>query len=345
MPLANFTSADLADICVDTTVGLDGPEHDADLFLPEFIDFDDYSKINESTARRIGQPGVDHLEWRGAVGPEQNDWPTKVFGIEIADPQVWSLNRNGWELFYEPTLIGRGKGGYLGDDDMPSRNPYEQGRGKNLWVQLGDRHYGTAWMVDSVMLHFWAGRKAKAPVGHSAEIACGLIRLTAPTSNHILGGIGMDYYPSSTTNNNKAPGPGIQRYRTLGTEWQPFAWLTPSPGYSYDEQGLRHFIKDFGLPRVAMLDRLPAPQDVPPEPPIVVTPPVDPEPTPDPEPPVPPALDEAAFARALADEVVAELAGTFATKTELEAGMAECMGGVARVLSRAFDEIATTLGK
>ena len=252
-----YTQDDLIDIVLDTT-GLwsRGPRHDAPLNFPQNFDFAATSKWNP-TRTQIGTPGLDHIEWRGAVIAEWGDSPQSTFTVEIARPQMWGMSNGNWFVHYEPVLVGTGKGGYLGDDDRPNVNPFESGRGRNTWRQVGDRHYATNWMVDSVLLHFWAGLKKKAPAGYSAEMATCLIRILNAPDNHILGGAAPDYYPSATTNNHKAPGPGIQRYRTLTSEWEPFAWVTPTPSTALNEAGMRGFVREYGLPTPSMMELLP----------------------------------------------------------------------------------------
>lgn len=292
-----------------TGLGVNGPEHDADLSFPENFDFDDRAK--PSSWGKMGQPGFTHAEWRGAVVPEQGKWPTRPFAIEVADPQLWSYTSAGWQLFYNVNLQGSGHGGYLGDDDRPNANPYEMGRGAIVFQIDGERVFRTQWMVDSTVAHFWAGRKAKMPAGHAGEVACGLIRVTGDIDpSTMLGGIGLDYYPDPSTNNNKAPGPGIQRYKRLSNEWQPFAWITPTPGVPWDREAVKAWINAHGLPPALMLDRL---LDVTPTPTPSPTPSPTPAPTPSPtpaptNPPEPPPTASMALPVAkLAEDVGAAL--------------------------------------
>ena len=180
----------------------------------------------------------------------------------------------------------------MGDVNRPEANPYEITRDIMRFTKKGERHYASMWEpgVGALLGHWWASQKARMPPGHSGELACGLIRLTEnPAGARILGGVGLDYYPDGTTNNNKAPGPGVQKLKVLSTEWQPFGWITPSNHVPWDRASVSQWIEEHGLPTPAMTDRL-IPQDAvveaAPTPPPVVTPP--------PAPPVavPPVMDD-----------------------------------------------------
>lgn len=268
----------LRDIALDGTgLGLTGRAHDADLGFPEMFDFDDFAKT--SSWAKGGASGFTNLEWRGAVIPEQNQWPSSVFNIDIAYPECWILRADGqWVRHYDVVLTGTGRGAYLGLSSQPQRNPFTFGQGVNTWTKIGDEIYRTPWKLGVMLLHFWAGRKATLPAGYLAEFSCGAIRVSDPNVK-MLGGIGADYYPSSTTNNHKAPGPGIQRYKRLGTDWTLNAWVSPSAtaNVPYTHDAMKAFLDKYGTPNASMMKLVD-------DSPVIVTPVPDLEPVPDPSP-------------------------------------------------------------
>lgn len=269
----------LEDVVIDTTVGLTGPAHDAPLAFPPSWDFANVCKKSSGWGR-MGTTGLTNAEWRGAIVAQRGTRPTGDWVIEIAHPQYWGYTVRGWELVYDVVLSGLGNGGYLGDYNDPNGNPFENGKGKVLWTPVGDRRYASTWRSDTPISHFWAGRKQAMLPGQAAELSCGAIRVVpANTAQHgtptLLGGIGVDYYPNPQTNNNKAPGPGIQRSRFLTSQWAPFAWLTPSPPTPWSKPALEQWINEYGLPQVSMAELFDT------EPPPIDPPPVEPPPSSD----------------------------------------------------------------
>lgn len=265
----------LENIAIDTTVGLLGPEHDAPLSFPPSWDFANVCKKSSGWGR-MGTPGLTHAEWRGAIVAERGTRPTGEWVIEIAHPQYWGYTVRGWELVYDVVLDGLGHGAYLGDYNNPNGNPFEDSKGRVLWTPVGDRRYASTWRTDTPISHFWASRKAAMLPGQAAELSCGAIRVVPANSwQHgtptLLAGIGVDYYPDPQTNNNKAPGPGIQRSQWLTSQWKPFAWLTPSPPTLWNNAALRQWINEYGLPPVSMtelFDDIEPPVEPPIEPPV-----------------------------------------------------------------------------
>ena len=274
-----------------TGLGPNGPAHEA---LPAFPNGWNQSRgAYPASWGRANTPGFTNLEGRGLAILAKGDKLSAPVGIEIADFQVWSYSFRGWDLFYDVVLRNAGAGGWLGDVNRPEANPYDITREGMRFTKKGERHYASTWepRVGAVMGHWWASQKARMPPGHSGELACGLIRLTDNTPGaRILGGVGLDYYPDGTTNNNKAPGPGVQKLKLLSTEWQPFGWITPSNHVPWDRASVSQWIEEHGLPTPALAERL-TPQDAvveaTPAPPVVTPPPT-------PTPPVvtPPVMDD-----------------------------------------------------
>lgn len=266
----------LEDVAVDTTVGLFGHEHDAPLSFPPGWDFANVCKRSSGWGR-MGQPGLTHAEWRGAIVAERGTRPSGDWVIEISHPQYWGYTVNGWQLVYDVHMSGLGHGAYLGDYNRPLDNPFVNSKGRVLWTPVGEHRFASTWREDTPISHFWASKKQVMLPGQAAELSCGAIRVVpanpATTGNPtLLAGIGVDYYPNPQTNNNKAPGPGIQRSQRITSDWTPFAWLTPSAPTGWDNAALRQWVREYGLPNVAMAELFDT--TTPPDPPpIIVVPP------------------------------------------------------------------------
>lgn len=264
----------LKELLLDGTgLGVDGPNHDLDLALPEHFSQDD--KAKPSAWDQIGRPGFDHLEPRGLAVAAQDEWPTDSFPIEVADVETYSYNSHGWELIQTMDLTrSNNHGGWLGDTRRPDHDPYQITQSRISWNELGPDHFSADWQPGAIMGHFWGASKAKVPAGHFGEVIVGVMRLgRLPEGNpppRILGGLGLDYYPSSAHNSKKAAGPGIQRSKVLGTDWMPFGWITAG-GVPWQRDAVDNWIDEHGLPESPkFLQRIPEGQTTPPPDPTVV---------------------------------------------------------------------------
>lgn len=242
-----------------------GPAHEAPLAVPSWFNWQ--TMANASSWGLAGQSNTDHMEWRGAVMPEYGIWPTDEFFVEICNPQTFWRGPD-WEEFHNLNL-NTGNGGYLGDVTTPEVNPFTNSGGGNVWTTVGTDHVRSPWRPQHTALHFWGGDKKLMPAGYTAEMGCGLIRLQPgangylpqqvagrPGFYHMLGGIGLDYYAETNQNNNSAPGPGIQHYRYLSTDWQPFGWITAAAPVPWDRTAVSNWIDTVGLPEPDMMARL-----------------------------------------------------------------------------------------
>lgn len=250
---------------IDSTIGLNGPEHDLPLELPQTFSFAKAAKFNPGSDGGMRTGRYKRAEWRGAIYLPHQQPLDRTITVTISGAAYWSWTpTEGWVKQFDVVMRQSGNGGYLGAPGA-TRNPYkEPSRGNIRWTPTaGGNGFTATWAPgQSDLMHFWAGKRHPFTAGQQAELSTGWISVSPTHGSPVLGGIGVDYY-NANENNNEAPGPGIQRYKLLSGTPTLHGWLTLPPGVPRTPDGYHQWIADHPLPLDA------------PTPPII-TPPIDP---------------------------------------------------------------------
>ncbi len=205
--------------------------HDAPLYLPQGWNWAQGPTRNAAWGNlSSGQ----FAEWRCAVIPENGHNPPVPFRVNVRSGAYFQYVNGNWNKAFDASLTSTQNGAYLGNAGQTNSDPFSSGsKGSIQWRQEADGSYSAPWNQAALMMHFWAGKRQSPASGQTAEFLTSEMRLQQPDGQtvdlsrvKVLFQCGIDYYNTTGGQGTKVPGPGIAKYHSLTTSWQPGLWVT-----------------------------------------------------------------------------------------------------------------------
>lgn len=188
--------------------------------------------------------GLAGVEIRGAAFATR-DRPSQLGGpITIEQLEYWHhfATSNRWAEI-RPGEITISGGGYYGDPENPTANPWAGGSAPAVFPPNGP----IPWRMSRVMAHVWAEERLPVPDDVDAElliVKASIDQGTAATAHEILAAFGTDYWPNGHNPGQPVPGPGIGRMRLLTSDGTWFVFLVTPADVPSDADSLLEWITD-----------------------------------------------------------------------------------------------------